>query len=127
MKKLVFIAVAALAVFCTQGCRRSNDAIARDYCEKLREGLEKRDFDSVEKARNALDKYCTKLSDKEIEEMMESLVKYVGELKVDSVYAECMKEMSAMPDGGIVSAPDDVESDTGSSPYGNAMPDTVRF
>ncbi len=118
---------AALVVGCMQGCRRSNDAIAKDYCEKLKDGLEKRDFESVAKARSALDKYCTKLSDEDLQEMMNSLIKYVREMKVDSIYAECMKEMSTTPDGGIVSAPDDMQTDNTESAYGNALPDTVQF
>jgi hypothetical protein len=126
MKKILILAVALVVAFGMQSCRRSNDTIAKDYCEKLKEGLEKRDYESVEKANLALNKYCTKLTDEEIEEMMESLEKYRKELKVDSVYAECIKEMTATLDGGIVSASETSEPGDESA-YGNAMPDTVRF
>ncbi len=126
MKKILILAVALVVAFGMQSCRRSNDAIAKDYCEKLKEGLEKRDYESVEKIKQALDKYCTKLSKEEIDEMLNSLQKYVKELKVDSVYVECIKEMTATPDGGIVSAPE-VSEPGDESAYGNALPDTVRF
>ncbi len=125
MKKVFMVALVVLAASFMQSCKRSNDAIAKDYCEKLKEGLEKRDFESVEKAKEALDKYCSKLSDEEIENMMKSLEKYVKELKVDSVYVVCLREMSAGGQDETLGAPSD--DAVSSCAEGNAMPDTLRF
>ena len=122
MKKVFIVALVVLAASFMQSCKRSNDAIAKDYCEKLKEGLEKRDFESVEKAKEALDKYCSKLSDEEIEK---SLEKYVKELKVDSVYVVCLREMSADGQDETLGAPSD--DAVSSCAEGNAMPDTLRF
>lgn len=126
MKKTIILALVVLGATFVQSCRRSNDEIAKSYCVELKKGLENRDFESIEKAKEALDKYCTKLSDKEIEEMMKSLEKYVHELKVDSVYVVCLKEMSEKQQD-LASPAANGDDNMSSSADGNAMPDTISL
>lgn len=129
MKKVMTILLVALLAAFTQSCKRSNDSVAKEYCEKLKTSLENRDFEEAEKLKDALNTYCTKLDDNQINEMMQSLQKYVKELKVDSVYFECIKEISkkqGLQEGQAMRSKN-VDEDSAPQSEGGAMPDTLRL
>ena len=129
MKKVITIVLVVLMAAFTQSCKRSNDSVAKDYCEKLKTSLENRDFDQAEKLKDVLNTYCTKLSDEEVNEMMQSLQKYVKELKVDSVYYECIKEISKKQElqEGQIAKSQNADGNSATQAEGGAMPDTLRL
>lgn len=87
MKKLVILPFVAALLLTTQSCKRSFNDVAKDYTQNIVRCLENDDMPGIKAYGDALNEYCTKLSDAELDSLRNCVFKYFEEFKVDSIFA----------------------------------------
>lgn len=99
MKKYLLIGLVAVMALSFQSCKRSTDAIAKDYCVEMKKIMEARKDGNMEELQKSMMKYNEKMAEyvqanPGIEaELQAAVQKYVVELKLDSIEQEIQKEM----------------------------------
>ena len=78
MKKLIFVAVAALALTLTS-CGADPESKAKDFSEQIVEATRAADFKKIVEISKEMDKYYKSLSDDEQQEFNEAMEKYTRE------------------------------------------------
>lgn len=98
MKKYLLIGLVAVIALSFQSCKRSVDAIAKDYCVEMKKIMEARKDGDMEQLQKSMMKYNEKMAEyvqanPGVEAELQSAVqKYVVELKLDSIEQEIQKE-----------------------------------
>ncbi len=94
MRKIITAVLVLTVAAGLQSCwKRSPDAVAKDYCENVARLMEQRDIEGTKPYTQALKRYRTKLNLEELEQLQRSILKYMEELRYDSLVDEVMLDM----------------------------------
>lgn len=98
MKKYLMIGLTAVMALSFQSCKRSTDAIAKDYCVEMKKILENRKDGDMAQLQEQMMKFNEKMAEYVQanpgveQELQAAVMKYVKELKLDSIEQEVQKE-----------------------------------